>query len=106
MSDVDFGLVGGAFEGFAGEELEVLRAGNILKLFDVGVVDAQAKLVEFALNMLDDIVLEEFAIVEEFLMRCLVSYSLGHPCHVMLTSIVMVETIDLVSPSMIPFTIS
>jgi hypothetical protein len=50
LSDIDFGLVGCALVGFAAQECEVLGTRSILELLDVGVVDAETELVQFALN--------------------------------------------------------
>jgi hypothetical protein len=65
VGDVDLGLRLGAFVGFAGEGFEVLGLAHVLQFLDVGVVDAQAELVEFLLDAFDDLGLEEAAVVEE-----------------------------------------
>jgi hypothetical protein len=55
FGNINPGLVGGPFMGFSGQEGEVLGAGSILEFLDVGVVDAQTELIEFILDVLDDL---------------------------------------------------
>jgi hypothetical protein len=55
FGDVDSCLVGRSFVCFARKEGEVLGAGGILQLLNVGVVDAQTELVEFILDVFDDL---------------------------------------------------
>jgi hypothetical protein len=53
--NIDTCLVGGSFVSFPRQESEVLRAGSILELLDVGVVDAQTELIELILNVFNDL---------------------------------------------------
>jgi hypothetical protein len=55
IGDVDLGLALGAFVRFPGKRLEVLRLAHVLEFLDVGVVDAETKLVELLLHALDDL---------------------------------------------------
>jgi hypothetical protein len=86
VGDVDFGLVVGAFVGFAREVGEVFGARGVLEFFDVGVVDAETwgwsqsvavphvyaegvptELIELGLYGLYYFVLEDLAFTEQFL---------------------------------------
>jgi len=41
--------------GLAGEECEILGSGGVLEFLDIGIVNAETKLVEFFLNVFDDL---------------------------------------------------
>ena len=41
--------------GFARQEGEVFGAGSVLEFLDVGVVDAKTELIEFILDVFDDL---------------------------------------------------
>jgi hypothetical protein len=51
---------------FAGEESEVFRPGCVLEFLDVCIIDTQTKLIEFGLDLLDDFILEDAALAEQF----------------------------------------
>jgi hypothetical protein len=55
FGDIDTGLVGSSLVGFPAEKGEVFRAWSILQFLHVGIVDAQTKLVQLLLHILDDL---------------------------------------------------
>lgn len=51
------------------QRFKVPRIAHILQLLDVGIVDLETELVKFLLHALDDLSLEETAVVKEFLRK-------------------------------------
>jgi hypothetical protein len=64
-SDVDTGLIDSTLVGFAGQRLEVVGLRGIAEFLDVGVVDLQTELAEFALDVLVDLLLELITLSED-----------------------------------------
>lgn len=58
------GLIGSLHLSFLSKIGEVLMTRHINKLFDIGVVDQEAKLVEFKLNLIKNLFLELFGAFE------------------------------------------
>lgn len=55
--------------GFLGERLEVRRADSVLELLHIGIVDFQAELVQFTLDVLEDPPLELLPLGEDLFHR-------------------------------------
>lgn len=103
---IDTSLVGRSFVSLAGQESEVFGAGGVLELLDVGIVDAQTKLVEFLLDIFNDLQISVSLIDMLVGITFDLTFCLKTCRSLKISSMVMLETMTRVSPSMIPLTIS
>jgi hypothetical protein len=65
IGDIDTCLVDGPLVCFSGQRLEVVGVGGVAEFFDVGVINLETELAEFALDVLVDLLLELLTLSED-----------------------------------------